>query len=129
MVVSKLLLNLYKYMQKTHTIDATGKKLGRLATEVATLLMGKDSPTFRKHFAPTAKVTITNASKLNATQTRLEGILHTRYSGYPGGITQMTAKRVADTKGYGEVIKHAVSRMLPKNKHRDTMLLNLSISE
>lgn len=62
-------------MQKTHTIDATGKKLGRLATEVATLLMGKDSPTFRKHFAPTAKVTITNASKLNATQTRLEGIL------------------------------------------------------
>jgi len=116
-------------MEKKFTIDATGKKLGRLATEVATLLMGKHSPTFRKNHDPLTKVTITNASKISASIERLEGITHSRYSGHPGGLTQESGKRIVDTKGYGELLRHAVSRMLPKNKLRDRMLLNLNISE
>lgn len=113
----------------THEIDATDKKLGRLATLVATLLMGKDKPTFRKNLFPHATVTIKNASKISITDRKLDEITHTRYSGYPGGITQQSAAHVAEIKGYGEIIRHAVSRMLPKTKHRDNMLKHLIISE
>ena len=66
-----------------HQIDAKDMKLGRLATKVATLLMGKDQPTFRKNLAPTAKVSITNASKMDINEKRMAGIIHTRYSGHP----------------------------------------------
>lgn len=114
---------------KNHTIDATGLKLGRLATRVATLLMNKNSPEFRKHLVPTVKVTISNASRLDITEKKLGEITHNRYSGYPGGFTSLKGKKIIADKGYGELIKHAVSRMLPKNKLRDIMLKNLIVNE
>jgi large subunit ribosomal protein L13 len=112
-----------------HQIDATGSKLGRLATKVATLLMGKNEPSFRKHFAPSAIVEIANASRMDITDRKLNELSHVRYSGCPGGFTKESGKRIVSTKGYGELLRHAVSRMLPKNKHRDTMLKNLIITE
>src|SRR5262245_18834391 len=114
---------------KNYTIDATGEKLGRLATKTATILMGKNTPDFMRHVKPTNKVSITNAAKLNITDKKVSEITHTRYSGYPGVIRKYSGKKIAADKGYGELIRHAVSRMLPKNKHRPGMLKNLSISE
>ncbi len=116
-------------MNNSHTIDATEQKLGRLASKVATLLSGKDKPTFRKNVVPSAKVNIINAGKISITDKKLLQMTHTRYSGYPGGMTKSTAKNVRGKKGTEELIRHAVSRMLPKIKHRSLMLKNLEISE
>lgn len=112
-----------------HNIDATGQKLGRLATKVATLLMNKNSPMFRKHLKPSVKVSITNASKLDITERKLKEITHNRYSGYPGGFTSVKGTKIVSDKGYRELVRHAVSRMLPKNKLRDSMLKNLTITD
>ena len=112
-----------------HTIDATSEKLGRLASKVAILLTGKDKPSFRKNAIPNAKVSIVNASKLSITDKKISALTHTRYSGYPGGLTKQFAKNVMVKKGSAELIRHAISRMLPKTKHRSTMLKNLEISE
>ncbi|MEK7567976.1 MAG: 50S ribosomal protein L13 [Patescibacteria group bacterium] len=114
---------------KEQTIDATEQKLGRLASKVAIILMGKNVTTFRKNLFPNNKVKIINASKLSITDRKLEELTHTRYSGYPGGMKQKTAKIIKSQKGTEELIRHAVSRMLPKNKHRSSMLKNLSVSE
>jgi len=112
-----------------HEIDATGKKLGRLATAVATILMDKNTPSFRKNLAPTNKVEIKNASKMDMSVKRLQGIVHTRYSGYPGGQTQTKGENIISTKGYEELIRHAVSRMIPRTKHHSNMLKNLIVHE
>lgn len=112
-----------------HAIDATGKKLGRLATTVATLLSGKNSPLYERHLAPKNKVTIKNVSKIDIPEKKLFQLSHTRYSGYPGGFKKNIGKKIVTKKGYRELLRHAVSRMLPKNKHRQTMLKNLTISE
>ncbi len=112
-----------------HQIDAKDMKLGRLATKVATLLMGKDVPTFRKNFAPTSRVEIKNASKMDISEKRMAGIVHTRYSGYPGGQTQVAGKYIVASKGYEALIRHAVSRMIPKTKHHSDMLRNLTVNE
>ena len=116
-------------MNNTHTIDATEKKLGRLATVVAQLLMGKDKPAFRKNAIPNFKVSIVNASKLSITDKKVLELIHSRYSGYPGGLTKQSGKSVRDKKGSAEIIRHAVSRMIPKTKHRSLMLKNLEITE
>lgn len=116
-------------MSKIHTIDATEEKLGRLATKVVILLTGKDKPTFRRNAIPDARVTITNAGKISITDKKLSQLTHARYSGYPGGLTKETGQAVRSKKGTEELIRHAVSRMLPKTKHRSLMLKNLEISE
>ena len=112
-----------------YKVDATGMKLGRLASKVAILLMGKNEPSFRKNAYPKNAVRIINLNKIDITERKLSQITHTSYSGYPGGIKKESGKHVKDTKGYGDLLKHAVSRMLPKNKHRSTMLKNLMINE
>ena len=114
---------------KEHTIDAKEQKLGRLATKVATLLMGKDTPSFRKNTFPSAKVHIINAGKISITNRKLVEMTHSHYSGYPGGLKQKTGKIVRTQKGTGALIRHAVSRMLPKTKHRSNMLKHLTVSE
>ncbi len=112
-----------------HTIDATNQKLGRLASKAAHLLMNKDSVEFARNKMPVSKVVITNASLISITEKKLKESTHSRYSGYPGGLTKETLERVTKKKGYSEVLKHAISGMLPKNKLRAKMLLNLKITE
>lgn len=112
-----------------HTIDATNKKIGRLATEVAQLLCGKDKTSFAKNLIPKTKVLVTNASKLSITENKLKGKEHEMYSGYPGGLKFRTTEKTIEKKGYAQVVKQAVSGMLPKNKLRAKMLLNLKVTE
>lgn len=111
------------------TIDATGKKVGRLATEVAMLLRGKAKTSFATNLMPTEKVVVTNASKISITEKKMKGKEHEMYSGYPGGLKFRTAENTVSKKGYSQVLKQAVRGMLPKNKLRSRMLLNLTISE
>ncbi|MDO8492615.1 MAG: uL13 family ribosomal protein, partial [bacterium] len=116
-------------MTTLHKIDAKGMKLGRLATVVAMLLMGKDTPAFRKNLAPISKVEILNASKIDITPKKMAEISHVRYSGYPGGKTETKGRHVITKKGYEELLRHAVSGMIPKNKHHSNMLKNLIVNE
>jgi large subunit ribosomal protein L13 len=112
-----------------HTIDATDKPLGRVASQVALLLRGKDNPSFLPHVKPTAKVTITNANLIKVTGNKKEDKNYTHYTGYPGGLRNTKMSEIITKKGIEEVIRKAVYGMLPTNKLRPIMMKNLTISE
>ncbi len=110
-----------------HTIDAKGKKLGRVASAAASVLMGKNLVTFVRHKTPVVKVTITNASKLSITEKRREKKIYTHYTGHVGGLRQEKLSSLVGRKGYKEILRHAVNGMLPKNKLRTGMMKRLII--
>ena len=112
-----------------YKIDAENKKIGRLSSEIATILMGKNLPDFEKHKVAHAKVTVDNASKLSITDKQLEEKEYKRYSGYPGGLKIDSLKRLIEKKGHGEAIRNAVYGMLPANKLRAKLMKNLIINE
>ncbi len=113
----------------THTIDAKGRALGRVASEAAALLNAKDSVTFVKHRVADVSVKIINAAQIKVTGNKMKESVHKSYSGYPGGLREMPLKYVVEKKGYAELIKHAVYGMLPKNKLQDIRIKNLTIEE
>ncbi|MBI2475687.1 MAG: 50S ribosomal protein L13 [Candidatus Taylorbacteria bacterium] len=112
-----------------YTIDATGKKLGRVASEAARLLMGKNRPDFVRHKITGGKVAIVNASKAELGEKKLSQKTYARYSGYPGGLRATSMANVIEEKGYGEVFRLAVYGMLPSNKLRPKLMKNLSVKE
>lgn len=112
-----------------YTLDAENKKVGRVATEAAVLLMGKNLATFAKNNIPDVKVEIKNTSKALISDAKRANKRYSRYSGYPGGLRQPTMTDVIAKKGYSEIFKEAVSGMLPKNKLRTKMMNNLIVTE
>lgn len=112
-----------------YTLDAQNKRIGRIATEAAVFLMGKNLPDFKRNTIPEVKVEIKNSSKLLIDQNKRDQKTYSRYSGYPGGLRQPTMEQVIAKKGYSEILKEAVSGMLPKNKLRTKMMNNLTITE
>jgi large subunit ribosomal protein L13 len=112
-----------------YTIDATNKKVGRVATEAAVYLMGKNSPSFKRNVTADVKVEITNAGKASIAHTKKSQKTYARYSGYPGGLRKPTMTEVIEKKGHSEIFKEAVWGMLPKNKLRSKMIQNLTITE
>lgn len=112
-----------------HTIDATNKRLGKLASEIAIILMGKNSVDFAKNTVADVKVIVENSDKIDFTDKKKDQKYYLNYSGFPGGQKKEFLGRMLMRKGPEEVIKRAVSRMLPKNKLRDRMLLNIEISK
>ena len=110
-------------------IDASGRTLGRVASEAAGYLMGKNKPSFERHIYSGMKVMITNASKLKITTKKLEQIYHTRYSGSPGGLRVTFGAETVAKKGLKELIKLATFQMLPGNKLRREMMKNLKIED
>jgi large subunit ribosomal protein L13 len=81
------------------TIDATGKTLGRLASEVAAILLAKNSASFAKNFATKAKVAVSNASKMIVTGSKMDSKTHKRFSLYPGGLKTPNWAEVVSKKG------------------------------
>lgn len=114
---------------KEHTIDATDKAIGRVASEAATLLMGKDDPSFRKNVAPDVSVTIENASKAKITFKKSKEKIYIWHTGYPGGQREQTLEDVINKKGYEEVFRKAIYGMLPDNRLRSVMMKKLNIIE
>src|SRR3989338_1723581 len=88
--------------KETKTIDASGRTLGRVASEVAMSLMGKTQPSFERNKYSGMPVIVVNASKLRITEKKLAEIYHTRYSGIPGGLRILTGTHTAKTKGRSE---------------------------
>jgi len=109
-----------------HTIDASGKVLGKVATEAARLLMGKHKPIFTRHLDSGDFVVITNAEKIRVTGNKSQQKLYYRHSGYPGGLKSVSLEKLSQTKPT-RVIEYAVKGMLPKNRLRDGMMKRLKV--
>ena len=112
-----------------YTLDAQGKRIGRVATEAAVLLMGKNLSSFARNIVPNVKVEITNTGKAVIDEKKKLQKTYSRYSGYPGGLKQPTMEQVIAKKGHKELFKEAIAGMLPKNKLRAKMMNNLKITE
>ena len=109
-----------------YLIDVEDKVLGRISSHIALLLMGKSKPYFVKNLDCGDYVVVINARKVKVTGKKEEKKIYTRYSGYPGGLSRRTVKEVRE-KNASELVRHAVSGMLPKNKLRDRMLKRLYV--
>ena len=112
--------------RSTHQIDATDKPLGRLATAVAVVLRGKNKPDFQPQIDGGDFVEVVNADKIKFTGKKLERKEFITHSNYPGGLKRKKVKEVFAANP-GEVLRHAVIGMLPKNKLRDSMIKRLII--
>jgi large subunit ribosomal protein L13 len=111
------------------TVDASGRTLGRVASEVAMSLMGKTKPTFERNKYSGVPVIVENASKIKITAKKLDTIFHTRYSGIPGGLRILKGTETSEKKGMKELVKLAVFQMLPDNKIRREMMKHLTIKD
>lgn len=111
--------------RKKITLDASGQIVGRLATKIAMILMGKNKPNYRPHIDTGDKVEITNIKDIRFTGKKGLTKEYKHHSMHPGGLKIKTVKNLAKEKPE-EIILHAVSRMLPKNKMRSKRLLRVS---
>ncbi len=107
-------------------IDATNRAVGRVATEIAMALMGKDEPSFERHIDRGALVVVVNASKVKFTGKKFVQKDYKRHTMFPGGL-KTTSLQTIFTEDPTEVIRRAVNGMLPKNKHRESMMKRLTI--
>ena len=98
-------------------VDAKDQVLGRLATKVARLLIGKDKPSFTPYLDSGDHVVVINADQIRMTGNKIEQKVYYSHSGYPGGLKEVPAKRVRQAKPEW-VVREAVLGMLPKNKLR-----------
>ncbi|OHA26311.1 MAG: hypothetical protein A3C06_04705 [Candidatus Taylorbacteria bacterium RIFCSPHIGHO2_02_FULL_46_13] len=114
---------------KTHVIDATDKKLGRVASEAAKLIMGKNLPEFTRNHLNQVSVVIENASKADISEKKLTTKTYDNYSGYPGGRRVLSASQTVARKGYRELFRKAVYGMLPTNRLRAKMIKYLIVKE
>jgi large subunit ribosomal protein L13 len=112
--------------RKWHLLDAKGQVLGRLATQAAVFLMGKNKPDFVRHLDLGDHVVILNAESVAVTGNKKTQKTYHRHSGYPGGHRQITLGKLQQEKP-AEVIRHAVFGMLPDNKLQDRMMTRLHI--
>ena len=112
--------------RKWYVIDADGKVLGRLATEVAKLLKGKHKPTYSTHMDVGDHVIVINADKVILTGNKLEEKVYRRHTGYIGNMKEETAKEVM-AKDSTKAVMLAVKGMLPKNSLGRQMLTKLRV--
>jgi len=109
-----------------HLINAQDQILGRLAVNIASLLMGKNKPALAPYLDGGDYVVVINAAKVEVTGRKHDNKLYYRHSGYPGGFKKVTFSQQM-AKDPTEIIRQAVEGMLPKNKLRDQRLARLKI--
>ena len=111
---------------KWYIVDADGQTLGRLATQIATLLIGKNKPAYSPNVLCGDVVVVINAGKIVVTGKKMTDKMYYRHSGYPGGLKEASFAELME-KDPSLVINHAVAGMLPKNKLQPLMLKNLKV--
>lgn len=109
-----------------YLVNAEGKVLGRLAAGVAKVLKGKHKPTYTPHVDTGDFIVVVNAGKVSLTGRKLKNKTYYRYTGYPGGIKEMSAEKLLAKKPT-EMIRMAVKGMLPKNSLGRQMLRKLKV--
>ncbi len=113
----------------THTLDAQGKKLGRVASEAASLLMGKNTTTYARNIAPDIKVNVINCSKAHIDAKKKDESIYVEFTGFRGGLNDVKMSKLIETKGYSELFKRAIYGMLPQNSLKKQMMKNLTLTE
>jgi large subunit ribosomal protein L13 len=109
-----------------YVVDASGQVLGRLATQIATLLRGKHKPTFTPHLDGGDFVIVTNAEKIRVTGHKADQKVYYRHTGYPGGL-KMTSYKMMREKHPDRILRQAVKGMLPKNRLGRRLMTKLKI--
>jgi len=112
--------------KKEYQIDAAGKILGRMATEAAVLLRGKNTASWLPYITPQNQVTIFNTDKIKVTGKKMDQKFYRHHTGYPGGLKEESLANLLE-RDSREVIKLAVYGMLPRNKTRDKIIKNLKL--
>ena len=109
-----------------HVVDASGKTLGRLASQIATLLMGKHKAIYVPYLDTGDYVIVLNAAKVRVTGKKAKQKVYYRHSGYPGGIKAITFEKMLAAHPT-RVIEHAVRGMLPRNRLGRAMFKKLKV--
>lgn len=109
-----------------HFLDATDAVLGRFATKIAKLLLGKDKENYSSHINVGDKVVVVNAEKIKVTGNKMNDKMYYHHSGYPGGFKEETLSKLIERKP-DEIIRKAVWGMIPTNKLRKVRMANLYI--
>ena len=112
--------------QKWYVVDAKDQILGRLAVRIATVLMGKNKPTYTPHVDVGDFVIVLNAGDVKVTGRKKETKVYQRYSGYPGGQSEISMEKVLE-RHPDRILREAVRRMLPKNALARKMLDKLKL--
>lgn len=109
-----------------HTVDAKGQVLGRMASKIAKLLLGKDKPKYAPHLDMGDNIVVINAKDVELTGRKMQNKVYYSHSGYPGGFKE---EKVSDLmeKSPEKVIERAVSGMLPKNRLHDKRMRRLRV--
>ncbi|MFO1078697.1 MAG: 50S ribosomal protein L13 [Planctomycetota bacterium] len=113
-------------MNTWRLVDASGQALGRMATEIATMLMGKHRVDYTPHMLVGEGVIVVNAAKVRVTGNKAETREYTRYTGFPGGLRTTTLEDYLRNDPE-ELIRLAVRRMLPKNRLAKRMIERLKV--
>lgn len=113
--------------RKWYLIDAEGKTLGRLASQIASILRGKHKPTFTPHVDTGDFVIVVNAEKIRLTGKKMQNKKYYRHSGYPGGLKVHTAAELLNSGRPERVLKLAVWGMLPHNRLGRKMFKKLKV--
>lgn len=114
---------------KKHIIDAKDRSLGRVAGDAARALLGKHSVSFAKNEVAEVSVEIINVGKIKLSEKKLKNKKYSSYSGYPGGLSFASMEQVIAKKGFTEIVRRSVYKMLPKNKLQDRRIKLLTIKE
>ena len=112
--------------RKWYVVDAEGKTLGRMATEIATVLRGKHKPIYTPHVDCGDYVIVINAEKVQVTGKKFKEKVYKSHSGYPGGLKEITFDKL-QAKKPEEIVRHAVKGMLPKGKLGRQMYKKLKV--
>src|SRR3984893_1366718 len=113
-------------VRRWHVLDAENAVLGRLASKAAMVLMGKHKPTYAPFLDNGDHIIVINAAKVRLTGRKEEQKLYRRHSGYPGGLTETSARKVRETRPQ-RMVEEAISGMLPKNKLGKQMYRKLQV--
>lgn len=112
--------------RKWYVVDAKGKNLGRLATEIAKILRGKNKPTYTPHVDTGDFVIVVNAEQVAFTGKKLDQKLYRHHTGYPGGLKEIPYRKLMQTKPT-MALYHAVQGMLPHNRLGRKMIKKLRV--
>jgi large subunit ribosomal protein L13 len=112
--------------QRWHLIDATDQVVGRLAVQIATVLRGKHRPEYTPHTDTGEYVIVINAEKVRFTGNKMDTQTYQAYSHYPGGLKQVTARKLLNTRPE-RILYEAVKRMVPRNRLGRKQMMKLKI--
>jgi large subunit ribosomal protein L13 len=124
--MSSFIAKPHEVERKWYVIDAEGQTLGRLASEIASILRGKKKPIYTPHVDTGDYVIVVNAEKVEVTGKKRKEKIYKRHTGYPGGLRELTFEKLLE-RHPDEIIRHAVKGMMPNGRLGRQMYKKLKV--